>query len=60
MEDRLGRCKHALRDPEQLPSVVLKVAELLRTTVNGNQISCQQKEQLVGGYDESLQLVIGH
>jgi hypothetical protein len=59
MEDRLGRCKHALRDPEQLPSVVLKVAELLRT-VNGDQISHQQKEQSVGGYDESLQLVIGH
>ena len=35
MEDRLGQCEHALRDPEQLPSVVMKVKELLRT-VNGD------------------------
>jgi hypothetical protein len=35
MEDRVGRVEHALSDPEQLPSVVMKVKELLRT-VNGD------------------------
>jgi hypothetical protein len=35
MEDRLGEVEHALSDPEQLPSVVMKVKELLRT-VNGD------------------------
>jgi hypothetical protein len=31
MEDQLGEVEHALSDPEQLPSVVMKVKELLRT-----------------------------
>ena len=35
MEDRLGEVEHTLSDPEQLPSVVMKVKELLRT-VNGD------------------------
>ena len=34
MEDWLVHCKHALSDPTQLPRVVKKVTELLRT-VNG-------------------------
>jgi hypothetical protein len=35
MEDRLGEVEHALNDPDQLPGVVRKVKELLRT-VNGD------------------------